>query len=102
MFSAISLLSLLVKGMYRANFGWNWWNGSGEGDLSILLFSPLGIGHGPSFEETWIPFTQECFVPSLNEIDQEVLEKKKCKVYDNGDAGKQTKFDKKSLFEPSA
>ena len=31
---------------------------------------------GSSFEQTWNPFTQGCFVPSLVEIDQVVLEKK--------------------------
>ena len=30
---------------------------------------------GPSFEQTRIPFTQGCFVPSLVEIDSVVLEK---------------------------
>ena len=29
-----------------------------------------------SFEQTWFPNTQECFVPSLVEIDAVVLEKK--------------------------
>ena len=33
-------------------------------------------GQGPSFEQTWIPFTQRCFVPSLVEISPVVLEKK--------------------------
>ena len=33
--------------------------------FTLLLLSPLGKGRGHSFEETWIPFTQECFVPSL-------------------------------------
>ena len=36
-----------------------------------LLLSPLGKKYGPSFEQTWIPFT-----PSLFEIDPAVLEKK--------------------------
>ena len=31
---------------------------------------------GPSFEQTWIPFTYGCFVPSLVEIGPVVLEKK--------------------------
>ena len=31
---------------------------------------------GPSFEQTWIPFTQGCFVPSLVEIGPVILEKK--------------------------
>ena len=29
--------------------------------FAILLWSPLGKGHGP----TWIPFSQRCFLPSL-------------------------------------
>ena len=39
---------------------------------------------GSSFEQTWIPFTQGCFVPKLVEIGPVVLEKnilKFCKVY---------------------
>ena len=36
-----------------------------------LLLSPLGKKYGPSFEQTWIPFT-----PSSVEIDPAVLEKK--------------------------
>ena len=43
------------------------------------LFSnylPRGKGRGPSFEQTWIPFIQECFVLSLVEIGSVVLEKK--------------------------
>ena len=30
---------------------------------------------GSSFEQTWIPFTEECFVPSLVEFGPVVLEK---------------------------
>ena len=33
-------------------------------------------GMWPSFEQTWIPFTQGCFVPSFVEICSVVLEKK--------------------------
>ena len=44
--------------------------------FAILLLSPLRKGRGPSFEQTWIPFTQGCFVSSLVEIDPVVLEKK--------------------------
>ena len=36
----------------------------------------LGELIGSSFEQTWIPFTQGCFVPSLVEIGPVVLEKK--------------------------
>ena len=45
--------------------------------------SPLRKGHGPSFEQTWIPFTQGCIVPSLVEIGQVVLEKKIFKNFVN-------------------
>ena len=38
--------------------------------------SPLGRGQNPSFEQNWIPVTQECFVSSLVEIGVVVLEKK--------------------------
>ena len=40
------------------------------------LLSPLWEGRGPSFEQTFIPSTQGCFVPSLVQIGQTVLEKK--------------------------
>ena len=72
----------------------------------------------PSFEETWIPFTQGCFVPSLVEIGPVVLEKKMkmWKVYDDNynnndndynddndhNDGQRTNFDQKSSLEPSA
>ena len=64
-------------------FGWNKPSGSGD-FLKILstyfryffLLFPLGKGWGPSFEQTWIHFIQECFVPSLVEIGIVVLEKK--------------------------
>ena len=42
----------------------------------FVKLSPLGKGRGPSFEQTWIPFTQGCFVPSSVEIGVLVLEKK--------------------------
>ena len=41
-----------------------------------LELSPLGKGWGPSFEQTWIPFTQGCIVPSLVEINPVGQEKK--------------------------
>ena len=61
-----------------------------------------------SLEQTWIPITQGCFVPSLVEIGPVVLEKKMkmWKVYDNdnndNDDGQRTNFDQKSSLEPSA
>ena len=36
--------------------------------FTISLLSPLGKGYDPSFEHSWIPFTQGCFVLSLVEI----------------------------------
>ena len=43
---------------------------------------------GPSFEQTWIPFTQGCFVSCLVWIDPVVLEKKMkmWKVYGNDES----------------
>ena len=55
-------------------------SGSEEHFLNFVkvftLFSyylPLEKDRGPSFEQTWIPFTKDCFVPSLLEIGPEVL-----------------------------
>ena len=44
--------------------------------FTISLLSPLGEGRGSSFEQTWTPSNQGCFVPSLVEIGSVVLEKK--------------------------
>ena len=68
----------------------------------------LGKGWGPSFEQTWNPFTQGWIVPSLVEIDPVVLEKTwKCDKFtttttmmDND--GQQTNCDQKSSLEPLA
>ena len=69
-------------------------------------YLPLERGRGSSFEQTWIPFTQGCFEPSLVEIDPVVQEKnmKLWKVYANAndDDGQRTNFDQKTLLEPSA
>ena len=96
---AISFLSPLRKGrgpsleqtwipitqrMLCAKFGWNWLSGFGEEDFLILLmyfslfrnYLPLEKGGAFSFEETWIHFTQGCFVQSFVEIGSVVLEKK--------------------------
>ena len=63
--------------MLCAKFGWNWRNGLGEEDFwflfmyfcdFVIIF--LGKGRGPSFEQTWIPFSQKCTVLSLVEICQ--------------------------------
>ena len=53
--------------MICAKFGWNWLSGSGVKDFEFLqcillfcnLLSPLGKGHPPSFEQTWIPFIRK-------------------------------------------
>ena len=51
---------------------------------------------GPSFEHTWIPFTQGCFEPSLVEIDPVVLENelKMWKVYDKANGNGQIVINK--------
>ena len=66
----------------------------------VIIPPPLVNGRGLSFEQTWIPFTQGCFVLSLVEIGSVVLEKKMkmWKVYDNDDV-QQTKFDQESSDE---
>ena len=60
-----------------------WPSGSGEEHFKICQciftiskLSPLGKGWGPSFEQTWLPFTQGCIVPSLVEIGSVVLKKR--------------------------
>ena len=44
--------------------------------FTISWWSPLGKRLGPSFERTWIPFTQGCFITSVVNISQVVLERK--------------------------
>ena len=44
--------------------------------FSLFRIMSLGKRWGPSFEQTWIPFTRGCIVPSLVEIDPVVLEEK--------------------------
>ena len=61
-------LNPLYPRVLCAKFGWNWPSGSGEENFLIcqyifthLILSFLGKERGPSFEQTWIPFTQICF-----------------------------------------
>ena len=72
--------------MLCAKFSLNWPSGS-EGEaffkISSMYFRyfviippPLGNEWGPSFEQTLIPFTLGCFVPSLVELGPVVPEKK--------------------------
>ena len=44
--------------------------------FAISKESPLGKRKGPSIEQSWIPFTQECNVLSLVEIGPVVLDRK--------------------------
>ena len=44
--------------------------------FAFSWLSPLWRGPSPSFEQTWSPFTQGWFVPSLVKFGPEVLEKK--------------------------
>ena len=76
-------LNPLHPRMLRARFGWNWLSGSREKDclISSVYFRYFTIispqkRTSPSFEQTWIPFTQGCFLESLVEIGSVVLEKK--------------------------
>ena len=67
--------------MFCAKFDRNWHSDSWELDFkvrqclfAISLLSPLGNGRGPSFEQTWIPITLECFGLSFVEIGPVILE----------------------------
>ena len=69
--------------MLCANFGWNW-PGIFEKILkyfqynfTFLLLSPLGEGHDSAFEQTWIPPTKGCVVPSLVETGPVVLDRRR-------------------------
>ena len=58
---------------------------------------------GLGFEQTWFPFTQGCFVPSLVEIGPVVLEKKMKSLQTDGQTvGRRTTGDQKSSLELSA
>jgi hypothetical protein len=76
-------LNSLHPSIICIKFDWIWYAGSGEEDFytfqcnfTLSLLSPLGEGLFPSFEQTYIPFTQEWFVPTLVKIGLVVLEKK--------------------------
>ena len=75
--------------------------------FTLLLLSPLGKGHGPSFEETWIYFTQGCFVPTAKfvwnwppgfEGEEEYVKS----LQQDDDNGQRTNCDQKSSFKPLA
>ena len=74
---------IITQRMLCAKFGLNWPNVSGGEDLKIspmyfafLLIISICKRVGPSFEQTWIPFTEGWFVFCLVEIDPVVHEKK--------------------------
>ena len=68
--------------MLCAKFNWNWLSSSREDvrissiSFAMTLSSLLGKKRGLLFNETWILFTQCCFVLSLIKIGPVVLEKK--------------------------
>ena len=66
-------LEFIHPRMCCVKFGWNWASGSGE---YLLLMYFCYFLHDPSFEQTWIPYSQGCFVSSLIEIGPVFLEKK--------------------------
>ena len=58
-----------------------WLRDSGKEDFKISFFRYFTIispwkGRDPTFEQTWIPFSQGCFETSLVEIGLAVIEKK--------------------------
>ena len=56
---------------------WNWNISRASQNVVILvMINDIGKVRGPSFEETWVPITRGCFVPSLVKIGPVVLEKK--------------------------
>ena len=81
-------LNSLHSRMICAKFGWNWPSGSGGEDTlnlsmyirNFVIIYPWKRG-SPSFEITWIPFTQGYFGPSLIEIVPVVLEKMIFQIY---------------------
>ena len=69
--------------MLCAKIGWKWPSCFGEEDFlnvgnffSLFCIITLGVGFGPSFEQTWIPILQGCFMPSLDEIGPMTWRKK--------------------------
>ena len=76
-------LNSLHPRMLCAKFGRNWLSGSVDEDFLIssmyfhyFVIISLWKRAGPPFEQTWIPFIQGCFVPSLVEIGKVMLEMK--------------------------
>ena len=102
-------LNPLHSRMQCAKSAWKWPRSGSEEEnfknLSLyfryfVIISPSKGGKA-SFVQTWIPFTQGCFVPSLVEIGPEALEKMKMwKDYDNDDDRQRTNFDQKAHLSP--
>ena len=68
--------------MLLFKFGWNWPSRSREyfffiSSMYFRYFVSISPWKrvGPSFHQTWVFITQECFVPSLVEISPVLLEK---------------------------
>ena len=45
-------------------------------EFRYFVINVLGNKSGPLFEQTWMPFTQICFVSRLVEIGPVIMEKK--------------------------
>ena len=70
-------LNPLHPRMHCAKIGWNWLSGSRAEDFLISsMYFCYFVYISSSFEQTWIPFTQGCFVLTLVEIGLVVLEKR--------------------------
>ena len=70
-----TLNSLHPRRLY-ARYGWNWFSGSEEDFKMSSMYFAISLLRSPSLAQTWIPFTEGCFVPSSVEIGTLVLEKK--------------------------
>ena len=79
-------------------------------EKTLKFKSLLWKGRGPSFEQTWIPFIQGCFMLSLFAIGLLVFGedenakslRQRHNKYNNDNDLQRTNFDQKSLLEPSA
>ena len=67
-----------------------------------LLLSPLGKGRGPSFEQTWIPISQECFVFGWNWPSGSEEEDENMKSLRQQRRRRRTNCDEKSSLESLA
>ena len=86
--------------MLCAKFGWNWSNGSVEGDFLIFVLSLLSsLGKSVHLNKLEFPFTHGWFLPSLIEIRWVVQEKEIVKLKWMCFDYRGPSFEKKNLSE---